>query len=204
MSVTPKPLLFDPHHARLSRRAVIGLIIGGVLLALGIVWALSVLHPLPPRTLTLATGPEGSSYQVFGKRYQALLAKQGIHLRLVGTQGGVENLALLGKPGSGIDLGFVEGGLTQETDEPDLVSLGTLGYAPIWFFSRKISTDRGLFALKGKRVSVGPEGSASRAVVTELLKRNSLDLTHFRELPMEPEASTLSTTRLAVRSARTA
>ena len=187
----PAPTHADPdqHRARLSRRSLYALIGGGVLLVAAIVVGLSVLHPLPPRTLTLACGPEGSAYQVFGKRYQALLAKQGIRLRLVSTQGGVENLALLAKPGSGVDLGFVEGGLAAETDEPDLVSLGTIGYAPIWFFSRHIATDRGLFALKGRRVSVGPQGSESRAVVAELLKRNALDLTAFKELPMEPEAS---------------
>jgi TRAP-type uncharacterized transport system substrate-binding protein len=173
----------------LSRRARTALIAGGALLIVAIVWALFILHPLPPRTLTLACGPQGSAFETYGKRYQAQLAKQGIRVRLLNTQGGVENLALLSKPGSGVDLGFVEGGLAQETDEPDLVSLGTIGYAPIWFFSRHIATDRGLFALKGQRVSVGPEGSTSRAVIGELLKRNALDLTAFKELPMEPEAS---------------
>ncbi len=47
-----------------------------MLLAL-VAWLVSVLHPLPPSTLTLACGPEGSSYAVFGKRYQKLLAAQG-------------------------------------------------------------------------------------------------------------------------------
>jgi TRAP-type uncharacterized transport system substrate-binding protein len=185
----PSQAAASPNQSHLSHRATLWFIGGGLLLAAALVWGLARLHPLPPQTLTLACGPEGSSYQVFGKRYQALLAKQGIQLRLVTTQGGVENLARLNEPGSGVDLGFVEGGLTAETDEPSLVSLGTIGYAPIWFFSRHIATDRGLFALKGKRVSVGPLGSSSRAVVAELLKRNAMDLTAFKELPLEPEAS---------------
>jgi hypothetical protein len=57
----------------------------------------------------------------------------------------------------------------------------------MWFFSRKPVTDRALFALKGKRVAVGPDGSDSRALLEELLKRSSLDLASFQALPLEPE-----------------
>ena len=130
--------------------------------AIAIDFLFAVLHPLPPRTITMATGPEGSSYAYFGKRYKELLAKDGITLILVPTAGGVENLARLHDPHSGVQIGFVEGGVAPETDEGNLASLGTLSYEPMWFFSRGVSTDRGLIALRGKRVSIGP-----RAVTRE-------------------------------------
>jgi hypothetical protein len=79
--------------------------------------------------------------------------------------------------------------VASDADSPALLSLGTLGYEPVWFFSRKVATDRGLFAFRRKRVSIGPEGSDSRALVDELLKRNALDTGSFHELSLEPEAA---------------
>ena len=173
-----------------SRKTLKILLISGIILLVGIFWIISATQPLPPRRITLATGPEGSSYAYFGKRYKILLAQHGIELNLIPTAGGVENLKLLRDPKSGVQLGFVEGGVAAETDSPELVSLGTLGYEPMFFFSRKLASDRVLYALKGKRVAVGPEGSDSRALVEELLKRHSLDLTHFKALSLSPEEAT--------------
>jgi hypothetical protein len=79
------------------------------------------------------------------------------------------------------------GGLTEETDSNELVSLGTIAYEPIWLFSHKITTDRGLFSLEKKRVSVGPEGSSSRAIVDQLLKKNAMEEEPFQKLGLEPE-----------------
>jgi TRAP-type uncharacterized transport system substrate-binding protein len=161
-----------------------------VLFLIGIAWLISAMHPLPPHTITMATGPEGSTYAYWGKRYKILLAKEGIDLILKPTAGGVENLNLLRDPKSGVQLGFVEGGVASDTDSPALVSLGTLGYEPVWFFSRKVATDRILFALQGKRVSVGPEGSDTRSLVEELLKRSSLKMENFQAMGLEPEEAT--------------
>ena len=148
---------------------------------------MSSLHPLPPRTVTLVTGPEGSAYENYGKRYKILLAKEGIEVRLVPTLGGRDNLNRLRDPKSGVQIGFVEGGVADEDDASALVSLGTIGYEPMWFFSRKIVTDKVLEALKGKDVSVGPEGSDSRALVDELIKRNALEMKPSQMLSLSPE-----------------
>ena len=172
---------------RMSNKALRGMLVVLTLLLVGVLWLFSSIHPLPPRSITLATGPEGSSYAYFGKRYKILMAKDGIEVKLVPTAGGVENLKLLRDPKSGVQLGFVEGGVADEADSPQLVSLGTLGYEPMWFFSRKLVSDRVLYALKGKRVAVGPEGSDSRALVEEILKRHSLNLEHFQALGLSPE-----------------
>jgi TRAP-type uncharacterized transport system substrate-binding protein len=43
----------------------------------------------------MATGPEGGAYDAIGKRYQAILARVGVQLRLVSTSGALQNLALL-------------------------------------------------------------------------------------------------------------
>ncbi len=172
------------------RKIVKTVIIFALVIIAAIFWLFSAIHPLPPRTITMATGPEGSSYAWWGKHYKILLAKEGIDLILRPTAGGVENLKLLRDSHSGVQLGFVEGGVASDTDSPALVSLGTLGYEPVWFFSRKVTSDLGLFAFRGKRVSVGPEGSDSRALMDELLKRNALDIGSFHELNLSPEEAT--------------
>ncbi len=183
-----KPLSPANGFRRAPRRTLLILLGSAALGLVGIVWLFSLLHPLPPRVITMATGPEGSAYATFGKRYKILLAKEGIELRLVPTAGALDNLTRLRDPKSGVQVGFVMGGLADETDSTDLLSLGTIGYEPMWFFSHKVGTDKGLFSLRGKRVSVGPEGSDSRALVTELLKRNALDIgSHFQALGFLPE-----------------
>ena len=178
---------------RLSRKTIVALLVGGLALVLVLTGVLAGLHPLPPRSLVLACGPEGSSYASFGKRYQKLLAEQGIKLHLLTTAGGVENLALLNKKGSNVQLGFVEGGLTatanDESDDNGLESLGTITYEPIWCFTQGMSADAGLPALRGKRVVIGPEGGSTREVVKALLKRNSMDLNSFQALTYAPEAA---------------
>lgn len=142
----------------------------------------------------MATGPEGSAFETFGKRYKILLAKQGIELRLVPTRGALENLERLRDPKANVQVGFVMGGLAEETDSNELLSLGTIGYEPMWFFSHKPITDRVLFTLKGRKISVGPEGSDSRALFSQLLKKNAMDLGAFQAenyLPEETENALL-------------
>ena len=171
-----------------ARRTLRFFLAGAAVLMVIVVWLVSQLHPLPPSVVTMATGPEGSAYDVFGKRYKILLAKQGIELRLVPTNGALDNLKRLQDPHSGVQAGFVMGGLAEETDSTDLLSLGTIGYEPMWFFMHRDGTGHVLKALKGRRVSVGPDGSDSRALVNELLKRHGLDLgSHFQALGLEPE-----------------
>ncbi len=173
-----------------SRKTLVSLLVIGSILLVSVVWLVNRLHPLPPHRITLATGPEGSSYAFYGKRYKILLAKEGIDVELKATNGGLDNLKLLRDPHSGVEAGFVEGGVATEADGQDLDSLGTIGYEPVWLFTHIPVTDKALFALKGKRVAVGPEGSDSRALVEELLKRSNLNLGFYQASSLEPEEAT--------------
>src|SRR5881394_1866997 len=82
-----------------------------------------VLQTMPPRTIAMATGAEGGAYFEFGKRCRELLAREGIELRLVSTGGALENLSLLGDPRSGVSVGLIQGGVTNEGAAPELESL---------------------------------------------------------------------------------
>jgi TRAP-type uncharacterized transport system substrate-binding protein len=151
--------------------------------------ALTVGNPFPPRTLIMATGPEGSAYHELGPRYQEVLRRAGIDLRLVRTEGGVENLARLRDPGSGVGVALVESGLTSREESPDLVSLGTVSLEPLWSFFRGALGDEARTKLKGKRISIEPEGSATRVLARRLLALNGVDETSVVLLGLPPEES---------------
>jgi TRAP transporter TAXI family solute receptor len=150
-------------------------------------WATIVaLRPLPPRTVIMATGPEGGSHYEIGIRYRELLAHQGIKLQLLSTAGALENLARLRDPRSGVEVGFLQSGITSEKESPDLESLGAVFYEPLWFFYRGVIRVRGLQVLKGRKISIGPEGSGTRALALELLARNGIDQKFAQLLSFTP------------------
>ena len=136
--------------------------------------AVFLLSTMPPRSIAMATGPEGGGYYEIGKQYQALLARAGVEVRLVATAGSVENLALLRDPKSGVKIALVEGGSVGKASG-ELESLGTLFYEPLWIFHRGALEGGTLAALRGQKVSIGPVGSGSHALLLQLLKRNEID-----------------------------
>src|ERR1043165_3087989 len=92
---------------------------------------------LPPRTIVMATGPEGGAYYEIGKRYRAELAHANVEVRLVPTAGAQENLALLRDPRSGVSIALLQGGTIGTADAAGLDSLGTVFYEPLWWFHRR-------------------------------------------------------------------
>jgi TRAP transporter TAXI family solute receptor len=146
-----------------------------------------VWRTMPPRTLVMATGAEGGAYYEIGKRYQEILGRAGVQLRLVPTGGALENLALLRNARSGVSVGLLQGGITSEREAPEIESLGTLFYEPLWLFMRRELGATGLEGLRGRKVSIGPEGSGTRSLSLELLKRNGVDQQIGELLPLGPQ-----------------
>ena len=162
----------------------------GVALVAAIAATVSYLGSFPPRVVVMTTGSAGSAYEAFGQSYREILARSGVELRLMPSAGGVENLNRLNDPRSRVTVGFVQGGLTSEKKSPTLMSLVTLFYEPIWLFYRGPSPGMRLEGLRGRRVSIGREGSGTRAVVLQFLALNGLDQSIWQQLPMtEVEAS---------------
>jgi len=129
-----------------------------------------VFRPTPPRSVTMAIDPEGSFNAIAAKRYSELLRRDGIDLKLVPTAGAVESVARLQDPRSGVSIAIIPSGVTDEQKSPDLISLGTLYYEPLWGFSRGRAVRRHE-DLAGLRISIGPEGSGSHLLATEFLAR---------------------------------
>jgi hypothetical protein len=69
----------------------------------------------------------------------------------------------------------MQGGTTNENEAPEIESLGTVFYEPLWLFQRSEFKAQGLDGLHGKKISIGPEGSGTRALALELLKRQGID-----------------------------
>jgi TRAP transporter TAXI family solute receptor len=135
----------------------------------------AVFWTMPPRTIVMATGAEGGGYHEIGKRYQEILAREGVRLRLVPTGGAIANLALLRDRRSGVSVALIQGGTTSEKEAPEIESLGTVFYEPLWVFRRADLDGTGLGWLRGRRVSVGAEGSGTRVLSLALLKRHGID-----------------------------
>src|SRR5262245_31152604 len=165
------------HWAGLAIAVIVATVTSAVLL---------VLRTMPPRSITMATGPEDGAYYEIGKRYQEILARSGVQLQLVSTSGALQNLALLRDPKSGVSVGFLQGGITSEAEAPEIESLGTVFYEPLWMFQRSELRGPGLAGLRGHKVSIGAEGGASRTLAVELLKRSGIDGNSVELLGLSP------------------
>jgi TRAP-type uncharacterized transport system substrate-binding protein len=133
-----------------------------------------IVATLPPRTIIMATGPEGGANYEWGGRYSQILAKSGVDLKLLPTSGSLENLRLLRDPKSGVSVGLLQDGASVGAETSDVEALGTVGYEPLWLF-RRSGIGGTLGELAGKRVSIGPEGSGARAFALDVLKRTKTE-----------------------------
>jgi hypothetical protein len=147
-----------------------------VLLGLAAIWiAFWFVRPAPPDTITITTGPEGSQFRISAERYRKILARSGVILEIVPSNGALENLKRLADPDVNVDVGFVQGGLAADQKIDDLVSLGSIFYQPVAVFYRSAKPFDRLSALKGMRVAIGPEGSGARSLALTLLKANGIE-----------------------------
>jgi TRAP-type uncharacterized transport system substrate-binding protein len=136
--------------------------------------ALYFWQPAPPSTITIATGPAGSNFQLFAQRYKKILAKNGVNLVIVPSEGSLDNLKKLTAPKSQVDVAFVQGGIGGEVDSSDLRSLGSLFYEPIIIAYRMPQPIKLLSELQGKRIAIGANGSGTRGLSERLLRANGI------------------------------
>jgi TRAP transporter TAXI family solute receptor len=140
-----------------------------LIVAAGFFLAYRLVDPAPSSALRIATGGPEGAYAAAAERYKAILARDGVKLEIVHTAGAIENLKLLSDPDRQIDLAFVQGGTGSPETTPDLVSLASVFFEPLWIFVRSERPPRSLTELAGKRVAVGVEGSGTRVLALELL-----------------------------------
>lgn len=150
------------------------------------------LVPPPPRSIELATGFPTGLYQKFGERLQDRISQQGVSLKLRTTGGTGDNLALLNDPDSGVDFAMVQGGVADLSKYPNLVSIAGVFYEPLWVWYRPDSfKNEGaslnlLSQLKGKRISIGNEGSGTLSLASQLLQASGLSLNDVHAEKLRP------------------
>ncbi len=145
-----------------------------VIIAAAFSVTLYFVKPAPPDRIVLATTADEGGSRYFARRYQKLLEKHGVTLELRSTQGSVSNIRLLADDDSGVDVAFVQSGNVKAEEAPNVVSLGSLTYTPLWIFYRGEPIDD-VAALKGRRINVGPEESGTRALAQTLLRANEAE-----------------------------
>jgi TRAP-type uncharacterized transport system substrate-binding protein len=126
-----------------------------------------------PSSLTLASGPDGSSFRRTAEQYQKILARQGVTLKILPSDGSRDNLARLADPKVKVDVGFVLGGEATPKQAESLMSLGSISYQPLMIFYRG-EPKRLLSEFKGLRLDIGPEGSGANILAHTLLAANGI------------------------------
>jgi TRAP transporter TAXI family solute receptor len=132
-------------------------------------------RPAPPDTITITSGPTGSTFRLNAEKYRKILARNGVKLQILPSEGSLENLKRLANPGYRVDVGFVQGGLTTGVPLDKLVSLGSVFHVPLALFYRNAEPVNWLSELGGKRLAIGPEGSGTHALALILLKANGIE-----------------------------
>jgi uncharacterized protein len=153
----------------------LALFIPAVLICVAAVWfTLRYVKPAPPPSFVITAASPGSPYYDMAGRFQAEVEKKGIKLEIRESQGSFDNLKALKDDNSEVMAGIVQGGLSNHTDSPQLLSMGRLLTEPVWIFYRGQQPIDRLTQLKGKRILIGPEGSGTSYLGKRLLEANGV------------------------------
>jgi hypothetical protein len=169
----PRPSYSELHGHPLWRDVawvVIPILLAFALAVSAAVW---VLRPAPPRTVFMSAGPRDSLFMQTARQYKAILARDGVDLEVLESDGSVENLKRLLTPHGRVDLALVQSGISDGASIASLVSLGSVFYIPLVVFYRG-DTIVDLSQLEGKRIAIGPEGSGTRELALKLFAANGI------------------------------
>jgi hypothetical protein len=149
---------------------------GPVVLIIAIIVALVywLVDPAPPKTITMSAGQPDSSFYVISQEYAKILARNGITLKVLTSDGSVQNLDRLLDPKQHVDLALVQGGIATREQASQLMSLGSVTYVPLVVFYRGKGLTL-LSQLEGKRIAIGREGSGTRMLSLKLLAANGVN-----------------------------
>jgi len=81
-------------------------------------------HSAPPKTLIITSGDDGTRFRSVAEKYAKILARSGVTLKILKSEGSLENLERLEDPKFKVDVGFVQDGVAKGQKSDKLVSLG--------------------------------------------------------------------------------
>jgi hypothetical protein len=127
-----------------------------------------------PTTLVIAAGENGSVFQRYAEQYKKILAKEGVTLTILPSDGSIDNLKKLADPHTKVDVGFVQSGVVAGIKIDNLMSLGSISYQPLMVFyhgeSKRLLSD-----FEGHKLNIGEEGSGTHALALAILKENGIE-----------------------------
>ena len=132
-------------------------------------------NPAPPNHLVITTGDDEGDYQSYAKLYKDILKEDGVTLEIRPSSGAMENYKRLKDDKSDVDVGFIQDGLGSTDEAPDLSSLGSLYYEPVWIFYRAQGKVVTRFSeLTGRKIAVGQEGGGTQSLALHLLSASGV------------------------------
>lgn len=171
----------------------------GLPLSLILIFTIGViiyLDPIPPNKAYLATGQMGSSYEVLANRFDAHFAKSNIDLVLVDSHGRTDGLEKLNQESSPVNASFLTTGSADSSQYPNLVSLGSLQYAPVWIFYRgpEVNVDNPIDYFGSQKIAIGLDKTTTQNIFKKLIaqsKYDSIDKPNFFKISHNEAAEKL-------------
>jgi TRAP transporter TAXI family solute receptor len=165
MSRTQKPPIRDP-FARF-RFQITQMSVLGVFVLVSVIMLLVAANPLFDRDMVFSVGTESGAYNQYALQYQESLAEEGIEVRILNGAGSIETMQHL--IDGTADVGFVQGGTSDDFQEYGLESLGSMFVEPVWVFYRGSRIKDDLFDLENMRIAIGERGSGTQPVALQML-----------------------------------
>lgn len=127
--------------------------------------------PYPTRTLNLAVGQPGSSYDVLGRNLATYFKRYGLQINLIETTGMREGVAKLDDDQSAINAAFMTAGQPLPVAWSGLVSLGSVQYSPLWLIYRG-NTPKNEMELFQKKIAIGVDGTNTQSLFKTIAQAN--------------------------------
>lgn len=146
------------------------------------------IKPSPKKEITIATGSKNGNYYKTALEYKALLEKENVKVNLINSAGSVENIELLKQ--NKADMAFVQNGTITNEIAPNIKSLASIYYEPLWVFYKNdgFSVDY-IIQFITKKISINKIGSGTRDLAIQILKDNGIDETNSTILDYDTDKS---------------
>ena len=169
----------------------------GILIPLAIAMIFTLLiyvEPFPPKKAYLATGQVGSSYRELAEKFATFFKANGVELVLIETAGLDQGLQALDADDSRVNASFLTAGSAKAGQYPELISLGSINYSPVWLFYRaNILLGENPFAvLLNKKMAIGAAQTNTRKILNKLLSLNGMSADNRENLLAIPHREAAS------------
>jgi len=131
-------------------------------------------HSAPPKTIIITSGDDGTRFRKSAEKYAKILARSGVTVKILPSEGSLQNLERLEDPAFKVDVGFVQTGVAKGQNIDKLASLGSVFYEPLFIFYRGKKPCDILSQFAGKRLAIGEDGTGTQVLALELLAMNGI------------------------------